>query len=1073
LSGGKDGLVQEVSVEGGQIKVVRTVLRFDLADSLNVSVKVLDAHQSNLLVGTGGNDLFLIENWRQSSSKKRVLSGHFGQELWGLACHPSAQVYSTCGDDMTIKTWDIASRKMLAKRGVGIKLRAIDYSKCGKWLVAGSMCGKLVLADSDLTGEPLIIQTTFSSANQWIEELKFSPNNKFVAFGAHGGVSPLMVYAFSGKSLTPYASIKVGLTSALLHLDWSEDSCTVVVNSQAYELKFADIQSKQSIPARSVKDVEWASWTCKIGWPVQGIFPGVMGSEVNAVCRSDNRQLLATGENSQLVKLFKYPCAVEKANFNSYLAHSSFVTRVRFSAKDAFLISVGGHDNTSIVWTTDFCSDPHIQPIEASGVGAEDVEDDEEVPVVHRKGVKDKFHQRGEEQQQEAEEAVIQGGFEVQTAEEDNEFMAVKPWLGAIRAPSDPAQAVTSDLPPTVDVSLEYVHGYRAKDCRNNVIWSQNCLYYNAAGLAVCLEPRDNTQTFFDEHQDDVISIAHCPATDNFATGEIGPKPRLFVWSAKGMKPLGRLEGGVIKGIVGLAFSPKGDYLVATCIDDNHHVALYDLRTMSLVACEKGDTANILAVDFTSDTEFSTVGLRHFKSWKVGPTLKGSRGNFGKASDRLVCGKRFKGSLLCGSVTGELQLWSGGSVSKILKVHKSTLDAICVTSGNHVLTGGRDGKLNVLDSTLTLVHCLDLNGCVKQSLSNQIRSISIDSRETEVFIGTFSAEIFSLSSNKSLLLAAPNTDKLNVRRLLSGHYARNAQWTNEIWGLTALSNSRYITVSDDGTLRLWSAVEHRELNCLKMDVDIKGVPLEKDKVTGDLVDSAKLRSVAVCQEEKHVAVGCLDGTVRIVNVEKWQQIRIIRNRKRWISDIKYSPNNEFMAVGSHDAIIDIYKVTDKYRLMFSMKKHSAFITHLDWSLDSNYLHSNCGAHELLFFDANTGRQLTSGASALRDEAWATWSCVLGWPVQGIFKENWDGTDIDMVDRSHGRTREGRQVIAVANDFGKIDLYNFPCLRKSAQSMQLRGHSSHVTNVKFSPDDEFLFSTGGEDQTVMQWKIRLN
>ena len=37
-----------------------------------------------------------------------------------------------------------------------------------------------------------------------------------------------------------------------------------------------------------------------------------------------------------------------------------------------------------------------------------------------------------------------------------------------------------------------------------------------------------------------------------------------------------------------------------------------------------------------------------------------------------------------------------------------------------------------------------------------------------------------------------------------------------------------------------------------------------------------------------------------------------------------------------------------------MKKHSSFITHLDWSLDSNYLHSNCGAYELLFWNINNG-----------------------------------------------------------------------------------------------------------------------
>jgi hypothetical protein len=56
-----------------------------------------------------------------------------------------------------------------------------------------------------------------------------------------------------------------------------------------------------------------------------------------------------------------------------------------------------------------------------------------------------------------------------------------------------------------------------------------------------------------------------------------------------------------------------------------------------------------------------------------------------------------------------------------------------------------------------------------------------------------------------------------------------------------------------------------------------------------------------------------------------------------------------------------------------MKKHSSYITHIDFSKDGRYLHSNCGAYELLFWDVNTGKQLPGGATALRDEIWATWT----------------------------------------------------------------------------------------------------
>ena len=55
-----------------------------------------------------------------------------------------------------------------------------------------------------------------------------------------------------------------------------------------------------------------------------------------------------------MVKLFKFPCTVEKASFKSYMGHSSHVTRVKFSNNDKFVISTGGNDKTVIVWETDF-----------------------------------------------------------------------------------------------------------------------------------------------------------------------------------------------------------------------------------------------------------------------------------------------------------------------------------------------------------------------------------------------------------------------------------------------------------------------------------------------------------------------------------------------------------------------------------------------------------------------------------------------------------------------------------------------------------------------------------------------
>ena len=104
--------------------------------------------------------------------------------------------------------------------------------------------------------------------------------------------------------------------------------------------------------------------------------------------------------------------------------------------------------------------------------------------------------------------------------------------------------------------------------------------------------------------------------------------------------------------------------------------------------------------------------------------------------------------------------------------------------------------------------------------------------------------------------------------------------------------------------------------------------------------------------------------------------------------------------------------------------------------------------------------------------WHTWNCIFGWPVQGIWHPSYDGTDINYVDRSKEPTEEGYHLVAVADDFGKVKVYRYPCTEETAEPVELKGHSSHVTRVKFTRNDRHLISAGGNDACVFQWKVSI-
>ncbi len=161
---------------------------------------------------------------------------------------------------------------------------------------------------------------------------------------------------------------------------------------------------------------------------------------------------------------------------------------------------------------------------------------------------------------------------------------------------------------------------------------------------------------------------------------------------------------------------------------------------------------------------------------------------------------------------------------------------------------------------------------------------------------------------------------------------------------------------------------------------------------------------------------------------------------------------------------------------FVFNKHSSMITHFDFSVDGKYIQSNDLGNELLFYDIENKRQEPSATKVadyngvLDDDEgegrlWLSQTCIFGWPVQGIWPPNaYDSSDINAVDR-HNATKK---YLATGEDSGNIRVLRFPSVIPNSSSVVLTGHSSHVTNVRWSA--QHLISTGGNDKSVFVWEM---
>ena len=59
-----------------------------------------------------------------------------------------------------------------------------------------------------------------------------------------------------------------------------------------------------------------------------------------------------------------------------------------------------------------------------------------------------------------------------------------------------------------------------------------------------------------------------------------------------------------------------------------------------------------------------------------------------------------------------------------------------------------------------------------------------------------------------------------------------------------------------------------------------------------------------------------------------------------------------------------------------------------------------------------------------------------------------------VERDDGFCDSGRHLVT-ADDFGGVNLFNHPCVVQDAPFRRGGGHSSHVMNARFSPDDNWV------------------
>jgi WD40 repeat protein len=202
-----------------------------------------------------------------------------------------------------------------------------------------------------------------------------------------------------------------------------------------------------------------------------------------------------------------------------------------------------------------------------------------------------------------------------------------------------------------------------------------------------------------------------------------------------------------------------------------------------------------------------------------------------------------------------------------------------------------------------------------------------------------------------------------------------------------------------------------------------------------------------------------------------------------------------------------------YQRVGCCNDHSSAVQCVDFDSESLYMRSVSQSRELLFAFIPSGKQCLK-TEELSKKKWETHNCVLGWSVKSIWARGSQGDDVNSIDRTkdkvppwapcHGgkhpspypypegvgpngsarptdqmKTKNfpgegdlsswGHYVCATGDDFGKIKLFRWPAFGFKQAFRSYLGHGSHVMQVRFSYDDDYLMSAGGSDMSCFQWR----
>jgi echinoderm microtubule-associated protein-like 6 len=1036
LSGGKDGVVKILD------KRLLCAMEYRVPDPLShADVNALGSvrNRSRVAVGTRGGSVVELTS---DGYHKVLTAGHCLGQLRAFDAHSSREEAVTGGDDGTVRLLDLHAMTVMRSRQLDSFVRALVYSPTAD-LIAAGFGGRVDGSDSKRPGcihllnsqslESEAVVDDADTARDAVVTLRYSPDGGQLAVGCQSG--GVVLYDMAGNFACK-RGVLAGHVTPVTCLDFTIDGQYLRALNEAQSLTLMfDLNTGAPLNIEEVNPSD-------LRWATQSVLSVLQGSPWRPRAMSVNSagDLAIFADDEGVVRVTSLPLPTPPASPFApqypHMAHGSQMVGCCLTAGNQRALTIGTRDLAVLQW--------RIERVEETSDYAVRKGDDDNTLTASLDTVpafKARAPRRPMPPHRGAVGAVLDHrGYTFLLDDPVGEFREAKPWRNAIHEPA--RKPPTNPEAPLTDLTLEWVHGMAPGVSGGLQVNAEGCPIYIAGRLGVLYEQNAGAaprQRYFGgDHDEDVTALA-VSASEAVLASAHGDQGMVHVWDARSLAPMAVVKFS-LPGVAHLAF--QGESLLAAIGEaadegEGHGLVLVDWARNMVVASGVTTRERPEGLCCLGAERLVTCGPGFVHFWTVrAGALERRKGMFGRKGfiQNVTCVAALSDRrAVTGQQDGSLYVWEDERVVESAEeCHPRAIECLRVSRGV-IYTGGRDGSVKAFTFSL-----------------EEVMHVPFSSPVVHVAVAARADCVVACTADGALLRVPVSGGALGEPVVLVVGHAMG----KEVWGLAANPKTHeYATAGDDAILRVWDAKACRMLRQRVMD--------------------APMRTLAYSPDGSLLVVGYGDdgpasewtGTFVVVSAEALEEVYRSKTGPGFVRDVKFSMDGALLAVASDGAALYLYDAQDNYLERGVCKGTGGSVAHLDFTDDGKYVQINSAKHELFYFSCNTLKRLKAGTAQMKDAVWSTWTCPLGWPVQGVWGSTPAGLEVMSLDRSH----EGA-LMACGDERGSLRLYNSPCVEPDAFCNEYRAHARGVANCRWLYRDSHIISTGRDGGCIFQWRV---